>query len=312
MGRRRNRHTPSLYNGLYNEALRRNRWSAEQYFNQLFELSVSMFEWQNLPDTVDPRFIEWGLFRDGRMIYFRDEVIGDLCLQCSVQGEFDFYHIPRIRRAYAINGYQKNLDDKNSVIIYNNFGRTNSMLTVLNFSERLWNLDRIIDVNVNAQKTPVLLMATEQQRMTMLNLYKEWDGNEPVIFGDKNLDLNDVKAISTGAPYVASQIYDLKNQIYNEALTYLGISNSTFQKKERMVTDEAIRQQGSIIANRYSRLESRRQACDKINKMFGTDIWVEFRHDYREVDDEYILDNETGGEIGKVASNIDDILEGNE
>lgn len=312
MGRRRNRHTPSLYNGLFNEALRRNRWSAEQYFNQLFELSVSMFEWQNLPDTVDPRFIEWGLFRDGRMIYFKDEVIGDLCLQCSVQGNFDFYHVPKVRRAYAINGYQKNLDDKNSVIIFNNFGRTNSMLTVLNFSERLWNLDRIIDVNVNAQKTPILLLASEQQRMTMLNLYKEYDGNEPVIFGDKNLDLNDVKVISTGAPYVASQIYDLKNQIYNEALTYLGISNSTFQKKERMVTDEAIRQQGSIIANRYSRLEARRQACNKINDMFGTDIWVEFRHDYREVDDEFILDNETGGEIGKVASNIDDILEGNE
>lgn len=305
MGRRRNRHTPSLYNGLFNEALRRNRWSAEQYFNQFFELSVSMFEWQKLPDTVDPRFIEWGLFRDGRMIYFNDEVIGNLCLQCSVQGNFDFYHVPKVRRAYAINGYQKQLDDKNSVIIYNNFGRTNSMLPVLNYSERLWNIDRIIDVNVNAQKTPVLLLASEQQRMTMLNLYKEWDGNEPVIFGDKNLDLNEIKSISTGAPYVADQLYTLKTQIYNEALSLLGISNVNFQKKERMVTDEVARQQGGIIANRYSRLEARRQACKKINEMFGTDIWVDFREDYREVDDELMFRGDTeDNTVGQMVQDI--------
>ena len=141
---------------------------------------------------------------------------------------------------------------------------------------RLWNLDRIIDVNANAQKTPVLIQASEKQRLMMLNLYKEFDGNQPFIFGDKNLDLNSIKAISTQAPYICDKITDLKSNIWNEALTYLGIANVSYQKKERMVSDEVSRMMGGVIANRNSRLKTRQVAVEKINKMFGTNVKVEF------------------------------------
>ena len=144
-------------------------------------------------------------------------------------------------------------------------------------------LDRIIDVNTNAQKTPVLVQGTEKQRLTLLNLYKEFNGNAPFIFGDKNLDLNALKCLNTGAPYVADKIYQLKTQIWNEALTYLGISNISIQKKERLVTDEVTRNQGGTIASRYGRLQARREAVDKINAMFGTNITVDYREDFQEI-----------------------------
>jgi hypothetical protein len=147
------------------------------------------------------------------------------------------------------------------------------------FARRLSNLDRIIDVNANAQKTPVLIRASEKQRLTMMNLYKEYDGNAPFIFGDKNLDLNDLSVLKTDAPYVADKIYTLKTQIWNEALTYLGISNVNITKKERLITDEVQRNQGGTIASRYSGLDARKQAADKINKMFGSNIEVEYRED---------------------------------
>ena len=132
------------------------------------------------------------------------------------------------------------------------------------FARRLYNIDRIIDINANAQKTPVLVLGNEKQRLTLLNLYKEYDG---IIFGDKNLDINALKALSTNAPYVCDKLYQLKTQIWNEALTYLGISNINIQKKERLITDEVTRNQGGTIASRYSRLETRRQAVEKINEM---------------------------------------------
>ena len=272
--------------GKFWQSARRNNATYLQYYMHLTELAMSMFEWKNLPDTVDARFLELTLFEDGQIVFFKDEELGYLCLQCAVNGGFNVYRIPTNRRAYAVNGYQKNLTENDSVIIYNNFLRTNSMLDVRNFAERLYNIDRAIDVNINAQKTPILIKCDEQQRLTMLNTYQQYDGNQPVIFGDKALNTNAFQVLNTGAPLVADKLYTLKTQLWNECLTYLGISNINVQKKERLITDEVTRNQGGTIASRYSRLEARRQACEQINRMFGLDIECNYREDYRNIADD--------------------------
>lgn len=271
-----------------------------QYINRLTELAICMFEWKNLPASVDQRYLELHLFETGCMVYFNDDILGNLCLDCITNGRLGVYGDPILRRAYSgYNNYQKLLKESNSVIIWNNYLHTNSILDVKMFAKRLYNIDRIIDVNANAQKTPVLVQGTEKQRLTLLNLYKEFDGNAPFIFGDKNLDLSALKSIQTGAPYVCDKLYQLKTQIWNEALTYLGISNINIQKKERLITDEVTRNQGGTIASRYSRLESRRQAVKKINDMFDTNIEVNYREDFQEVDnnDTNSIGNDTTSEV---------------
>jgi hypothetical protein len=266
---------------LFGESATVNNLTYMQYLNRLTELSVSMFEWKNLPPTVDARYLELHLFETGSMVYFDDDVIGNLCLDCLPSGRLDVYGNPVLRRAYSgYNNYQKLLKESNSVIIWNNYLHTNSILEVKMFARRLYNLDRIIDVNANAQKTPVLIQGTEQQRLTLKNLYKEFDGNSPFIFGDKNLDLNSLKCLQTGAPYVCDKLYNLKQMYWNEALTYLGINNTGAQKRERMLAIETSQAQGGTISSRYSRLQSRREAVEKINAMFGTNIEVNYREDF--------------------------------
>lgn len=262
-----------------------NNASYIQYYDRLTELSISMFEWRNLPDTVDPRFLELTLFANGMAVFFKDEVEGYLALQCAISGPLNVYRIPIRRRAYAVNGYNRELDDKNSVIIYNNMLHKNSMLDVRMFARELYNLDRAISVNANAQKTPILLRCTENERLTVENLYMNYDGNKPVIFGDKGLNPNALSVLKTDAPYVADKLYTLKTQKWNEALTYLGISNVNITKRERLITDEVTRNQGGTIASRYSRLESRRKACDQINKMFGLNVQCDYREDFQEIVD---------------------------
>lgn len=264
-----------------------------QYIEHLTELSISMFEYDNLPKTIDWRFLEITLFNKGQALWFKDEVMGNIITMFASNGPFNIYRVPINRHAYAVNGYQNDLDENNSVIIYNNLIRTNSILDVKMYARRLYNLDRAIDVNANAQKTPVLIVCDQEQRLTMLNLYKEFDGNAPVIFGDKALDLSALKVLKTDAPFVADKLFALKNQTWNEALTRLGISNVAFQKKERMVSDEVVRSQGGTVASRYSRLEARRQAIEKINDMFGLDIEVNFREDFRQTDDENMITTDT-------------------
>ena len=266
----------------FGESAKLNNLTYTQYVNRLTELSISMFQWKGLPDTVDERYLELHLFLNGSMVYFKDDVIGDLCLDCMPHGQLDVYGNPILRRAYSgYNNYNKLLKYTDSVIIWNNLMRTNSVLDVQMFARRLYNLNRIIDVNTNAQKTPVLVQGTEKQRLTLLNVYKEYDGNSPVIFGDTNIDLNSLKVLQTGAPYVSDKLYELKTQIWNEALTYLGISNVSFQKKERLISDEVMRSQGGTVASRYSRLAARQKAAKEINKMFGTSISVDYREDFQ-------------------------------
>lgn len=279
-------------NQAFHDALMANGATYVQYYNRLMELSMSMFEWKNLPDTVDERYLELGLFSSGCMVFFKDDVIGELALNMTYQGGFDIYGEPTRRRAYSrYNQFQTTLDKDNSVIIWNNMLRTNSALDVQMFAYRLYNLDRIVDINTNAQKTPVLITCDEKQKLTMKNLYMQYEGNYPVIFGDNNLDIKSLSVLKTDAPFVSDKIYDLKVKIWNEALTYLGISNINTTKKERMITDEVIRNQGGTIASRYSRLESRRRAVKKINKMFGLNITVDYREDFQSTD----IENDTLG-----------------
>lgn len=279
-------------NQSFHDTLMANGATYVQYYNRLMELSMSMFEWKNLPDTVDERYLELGLFSSGCMIFFKDDVIGELALNMTYQGGFDIYGEPTRRRAYSrYNQFQTTLNKDNSVIIWNNMLRTNSALDVQMFAYRLYNLDRIVDINANAQKTPVLITCDEKQKLTMKNLYMQYEGNYPVIFGDSNLDIKSLSVLKTDAPFVSDKIYDLKVKIWNEALTYLGISNINTTKKERMITDEVIRNQGGTIASRYSRLESRRRAVKKINKMFGLNITVDYREDFQSTD----IENDTLG-----------------
>ena len=281
-------------NQSFHNTLMANGATYVQYYNRLMELSMSMFEWKNLPDTVDERYLELGLFSSGCMVFFKDDVIGELALNMTYQGGFDIYGEPTKRRAYSrYNQFQTTLDKNNSVIIWNNMLRTNSALDVQMFAYRLYNLDRIIDINANAQKTPILITCDEKQKLTMKNLYMQYDGNYPVIFGDSNLDIKSLSVLKTDAPFVSDKIYDLKVKIWNEALTYLGISNINTTKKERMITDEVIRNLGGTIASRYSRLESRRRAIKKINKMFGLNITVDYREDFQTED---IKNDSLGGD----------------
>lgn len=248
-----------------------NKFSYMLYFNKLCELALTTFEWINVPDEIDVRFLELMLFENGHCLFFEDDILGFLTLNFAGSNRLDIYRNPVERRVIADNGYRKTLSESDSVIIYNNYLRTPSIMDMEYYARRLWDLDNIIAVNANAQKTPILVQAAEEQRLSVENLYKEYDGNAPVIYGDRNLDINALKVIKTDAPFVSDKIYELKMRIWNEALTTLGV-NFNVEKKERLVTGEERDSQGATNAMLNTRLKARRNAIKQINLMFGLDI----------------------------------------
>lgn len=250
-----------------------------KWWDKLKKISVSRFKWNNLPDTIDERFLEMGLFNFGFMCFFQDEIIGHLALKCTMEGMLDVYDIPMLRRAYSNNGYQRLLNNTNSVIIFNNYLRTTGIEVIEAYAYELYEINSTQMINAKAQKTPILLVGPEGQRITLKNMYMQFDGNAPVIYGTDALQINDFKVLKTDAPFIVDKLQYVKSEIWNEALTALGIPNVSTTKQSTILNDQVERMQGGAFSSRYSDLEMRRQACEQINKMFGLNISVEFRLD---------------------------------
>ena len=283
----------------FDSTARLNNLTYDYYYRRLMNIAVSTFEWKNLPDTIDPRFLELQLYTKGRCIFFKDEDMGDgeyLSLACTLGGTLNVYNIPTERTAYASNGYQRKLNEDNSVVIFHNYLHTSPAVDIDMYALRLQEIQRTIDVNVHAQKTPVIVLCDENQRLSMVNLMMNYEGNVPLIFGDKHLNPNDIKSINIEAPFVAKELEELRVQTWNDALTYLGISNVNVTKKERLITDEVQRNMGGTLASRYSPLDMRQQACKQINDMFGLNISVDYREDLKAYDKQIVDETDDGGD----------------
>ena len=264
------------------------------YRDRLTDIALSCVKWKNLPEEIDPRFLEWCLFYDGMAIFFKDDITEKfVCIQVMPSGQFNMYRIPKERTAYAVNGYQNSdLNERNSVIIYNNLLRKPSVQDIEIYAKKLTNIDLTLNVNVNAQKTPIAIICDETQRLTFQQLYQNYAGNMPFIFGDKGLNLDNVKSINTQADYKGEELNKLKTDIWNEALTYLGVSNVQYQKKERINTEEINRSMGGAFASRRSRIKARQNAVEEINKMFGLSIEVDFEDEVDKIDNNGYNSNE--------------------
>lgn len=267
--------------------VKRNRYNAQNrqvanlYVNRLMDLALSVFKWYNLPDFIDPRYIELNLVNKGAALFFQDDVMQMfLCTACTLEGPFDVYNTPINRMAFAANGYQRRLNNGNSVIIYNNYTRTNMINSIVNYAYSLYLCDRVIDINVSRQKTPNIILTSENQLLSLKNMFMQIDENAPIIFTDKNNGLLDaLKNIDITAPFVADKIFQLKRKIWGEAMNFIGLTANTEEKAEKLVTQELDNYNQNTYAQRFSRLAARQDACERINAMFNLDVSVEFRKD---------------------------------
>ena len=262
-----------------NEEIFLNSWTTIDYLNRLKEYALNMFEWINLPKTVDARFIELVLFEEGKINFFEDKLIGFLALRVNESGKQNVYNEFDKKYIYANNGFSRVRNLRNSVTIYNNYLRTPTYTTVNLYAIRLARVTRAIDLNIEAQKTPILITCPENQKLSLKNVYEQYKGNAPVIYTDSEFNLDSIKVLKTDAPLVVDKLTLYKHDIWNEVMTFLGVNNSNQDKKERLVANEVDANDEQIEQARFNMLDARKDACKKINDMFGLNIDVKFRND---------------------------------
>lgn len=256
------------------------------YLERLKKVAMSRFEWVNLPESMNARYIEKSLYYHGTAALLYDETLGFINTNCATSGQINIYGIPTGLNCYSY-GYQEtrrvytglrydeyanpiNKNYEECILVMNTWERTPTCSTLELFALRLYEAERTCDVNIKAQKTPVMILCDDKQRLTMKNLYLEYDGNEPFIFGDKsNLSEGQLKAIRTDAPFLADKLMEYKKEIWNEALEFLGINTLSMEKKERLISDEASSNNELINMNLQSYLVPRQEACRQFNEKYG-------------------------------------------
>ena len=250
------------------------------YLDRFRKVALSVFEWVNLPKTMNSMWLEKCLFYEGQATLLKDKNYGFINTKCCSDGDINIYGLPSSLNCYSFQyntsrklytGLDSNTDEfEDCILVQNNWERIPTTGTIELFAYRLYEAEQTAFTNIKAQKTPVLLLVDETQRLMMENLYSQYDGNKPFIFGDKKqINQDTLKAIRTDAPFIADKITDYKKEIWNEALTFLGINNIMVDKKERLITDEANSNNELINLNLQSYLAPRQEACRQFNEKFG-------------------------------------------
>lgn len=256
------------------------------YLDRLKLLAVSLFKWKGLDDVAGfgaSRFLEMSLYENGRACFLKDEKLGYLALKVNPSDKLNVYNLPEKVMAWSI-GYNRTLPFDNVVYIMNNELELPTSQTLSLFAYRLYETERTIDTNLIAQKTPILIEGDTKTILTLKNVYMQYSGNTPFIFGNKQFDIsNKLNVLKTDAPYLIDKLELHKHEIWNEALTYLGIDNANTDKKERLITDEVESNNDLISYYLNCFYKTRKQACNLINERYGLNIEIELNKEITEL-----------------------------
>lgn len=258
------------------------------YLDRLRLLSTSIFSWKNLDKVAGfgaERFLEQALYDEGRACFVNDPELGKMVLKVNPSDKLNIYQLPVRVQAWSI-GYTKQFPFDDVVYIMNNNLQKPTISTIRLIAYRLYETERTIDVNLMAQKTPVLIQGDTKTILTLKQVYEQYSGNTPFIFGNKQFDVsNKLSSIKTDAPYIVDKLTQHKKDLMTEALNFLGIDNFFSDKKERLITAEA---EGSeALTNFYLNCfyKTRQEACDMINEKFlkDSDVKIELSVNRKEI-----------------------------
>ena len=272
------------------------------YLERFKRIALSMFEWVNLPDSMDARYLERCLYYTGQAAMLYLEPYGFINTKSATSGKLNLYGLPTRIRCYSygeintsrrvfngvseavakVNGYEGDTDDDKSteaILVLNNWEGVATATTVELFAMRMAIAERAIDVNIRAQKTPFMVVTNDNERLSMMNALDQVEKNAMALVVERNhFDPESLKTLNTQAPYVADKLTDYKSGIWNEFLTFLGVDNIS-EKRERMISAETMSNNECVNLNMMASFKTREKAAREFNQKYGKNVEVKLRSD---------------------------------
>lgn len=249
------------------------------YLSYLFNISLNMFEYSDMPKSVDTFYLEFIQQTRGLCIIIDDERFGPTALECTIGGKLNHYYMPTAYRGVDPTGELTGTYNAEDVILFKNSPLYAPLLPQLQYYAKQLSLaSETINVNLDAQWTPYIIQGDKRMLNQFNNFMKKVRAGVRAIFTAKNLDLMSMlQVLPTQAPFVAMDVNDVKQTILRECMTFLGIDNANQDKRERVQSAEVYANNTQIIASRNIWLAERQKAVDAFNQKFGTNVKVSFR-----------------------------------
>lgn len=255
-----------------------NNLTYTDYYYRLKMIAKAVRQWKNLPHPLKGRWIEDLLFEEGYCVFFEDPKIGYMVTKAASISNLNAYDEPISVNPIAANYTYKGpklINGKNCVVIPNNSEFMPGRKTCQLFAGRLTDITRTIDINIQAQKTPVIIECSKGQLFSLKQVFKQFTGNEPAIYGNKDAELGKmINVLTLNAPIVFDKLEVQKHNIFNEFYTSIGVSNANQDKKERLVESEVNANDEQSDISAAIGLDPCQEAVELINKIFNEQIEV--------------------------------------
>lgn len=234
------------------------------------------FSYKNLPDTIPSDIIEYFLYYNQQLCFFRDDVTDDLFV-LPVVGQMDlniYYRMDEFR-VVGGNGYNTVRNTSNSVLLFNDKARSIPSLFIMPWIVRICECLDTEEQNITANKVPYLFYGDEQDVNSINREWKQIKGGKPFIIKRKGVSLTEKNIVqNTGVSYIANEIQKTRRAYEAEILSYFGIQNLSVEKMERVNVSEVETLNKMAELNLKACYNQRKAQMNAVNEMFGTNIEV--------------------------------------
>ena len=138
-------------------------------------------------------------------------------------------------------------------------------------------IDTLVDIemklrtNRQAIKAANMMGVTPDSSAEAGDLNAQLEDDEPMTFVP--MERKDaITPISTASPLLVTDLYKNKVDYINEVLTILGINNTPFEKKERVLVDEVNSNNEEIEAMGKLFADCLAESCEEVKRVFGVTI----------------------------------------
>ena len=256
-------------------------------FNYWSNIAVSRIKWVNLPETVDERLLNIGLYCAGQCAFFEHETLGLIALPCNSGNRFNILYQPIEVTAsgYSATFNLSNVSDEErhqfELVRFTPSGIPQA-LGVMSLVSRMVDILRAIDVITQRLKRPYVVVCEEKERTTIDNAFKKVKDNEELILAVKDYGLSDrsiqLMPTSQATVHDYSYLWESYKRYETKLYTMLGIDNKGYDKKERVLVDEVNANTMIIKMADDVNLKELRLGLDRVNETFHTAIYVEIEN----------------------------------
>ena len=283
--------------------------SYKYWFYKLLGLTLTMFDYEGLPDSLPAREIELQLQLTNHCVTFMKK--GKIWTTETSLFEPDEYYQPR-RFTYAqpvLGSGTKNLSDADVCIIYNNVLKDTihgidvdaSLLTFIShYARQLADLSSTINIyTVNSRLTDYPIGKTDSVRQSIKNFFNQLAVGRREIIADDDIILNGFATAAAGTKRTADTLKDYiqcKDVILEQFFRDIGVKMSN-QKKAQVTSNEIESDEQLLLISIDDMLKTRVQGLEDFNKFFGTNATVKINPKYNRANfSEKGTGNETGTE----------------